>query len=84
MKYKIAILKESRKEFENQLSERETGGIMRKYRFIAFTTFMLQLGTAGALQCDNIGIRQALAQLLIFGIIGYISAKKGGLFDDNM
>lgn len=54
------------------------------YIYIAFTMFMLQLGTVGALECVNIGIKQALIQLLIFGTIGFASAKKGGLFNDNM
>ena len=57
---------------------------MKKYRFIAFIAFMLEIGTVGALECDNIGIGQALAQLLIFGAILYVSLHKGGVFNDNM
>jgi len=57
---------------------------MKKYRFIAFAMFFMELGTVGALEYDNIGIGQALVQLLIFGITGYITAKKGGVFNDNM
>lgn len=45
--------------------------------------FMLQLGTVGALECDNIGIKQALIQLLIFGMGAWVCALKGGLFNDN-
>ncbi len=54
------------------------------YISIAFMMFVLQIGTVGALECDNIGIKQALIQLLIFSAILYISLKKGGVFDDNM
>jgi len=57
---------------------------MKKYRFIAFAMFFMELGTVGALECDKIGIGQALVQLLMFGITGYITAKKGGVFNDNM
>ena len=54
------------------------------YISIAFMMFVLQVGTVGALECDNIGIGQALAQLLIFGAILYVSLHKGGVFNDNM
>ena len=57
---------------------------MKKYKIIAFIAFMLEIGTVGALECDKIGIKQALIQLLIFSAILYISLKKGGVFDDNM
>lgn len=53
------------------------------YISIAFMMFVLQLGTVGALECDNIGIKQALIQLAIFGSLSFTSAKKGGLFNDN-
>ena len=46
--------------------------------------FVLEIGTVGALECDNISIKQALVQLLIFGAILYASLDKGGVFDDNM
>ena len=57
---------------------------MKKYKIIAFIAFMLEIGTTGALQCDKIGIWQALVQLLIFGAILYVSLEKGGVFNDNM
>ena len=57
---------------------------MKKYKITALVMFFLELGTVGALECDNIGIKQALVQLLIFGAILYVSLKKGGVFDDNM
>ena len=49
----------------------------------AFLGFMFQLGTVGALECDNIGFKQALTQLLIFGMVTWVCASKGGLFSDN-
>ena len=57
---------------------------MKLYKYIGAVAFVLQLGTVGALECDNVGIKQALVQLLIFGAILYVSLKKGGVFDDNM
>ena len=54
------------------------------YISIAFMMFVLEIGTVGALECDNISIKQALVQLLIFGAILYASLDKGGVFDDNM
>lgn len=45
---------------------------------------VLEVGTVGALECDSIGIKQALVQTVIFGMASYITAKKGGIFNDNM
>ena len=54
------------------------------YRFWAMIFLLMEIGTVGALECDNIGIKQALIQLAIFCILGFVSALKGGLFNDNM
>lgn len=55
---------------------------MKASIIIAFASFMGQIGTVGALECDTIGFAQSILQTVVFGVTGYLALRKAGVFND--